>query len=117
MCSPACWQFAIGSIVTKLRFCVMEESLMLLIRPAAVSDVPLLLRFSRELAEYERQPDAVVIDEETLVRDGFGAQPKFRNLIAELDGHAIGYELFFRIYSSLNCCSILLEDHHVQEVS
>jgi phospholipase C len=32
---------------------------MLLIRPAAVSDVPLLLRFSREFAEYERQPDAV----------------------------------------------------------
>ena len=50
----------------------MEESLMLLIRAAAVSDVPLLLRFSREFAEYERQPDAVVIKEETLTRDGFG---------------------------------------------
>jgi hypothetical protein len=40
----------------------MKESLMLLIRAAAVSDVPLLLRFSRELAEYERQPGALVID-------------------------------------------------------
>src|SRR5258707_5808818 len=48
---------AIGSIVTKLRFCVMEKSLMLSIRPATVSDVPLLLRFSREFAEYERQAD------------------------------------------------------------
>ena len=55
---------------------------MVAIRPATVSDVPLLLRFSRELAEYERQPDAVVINEETLVRDGFGSQPKFRSLIA-----------------------------------
>jgi hypothetical protein len=63
----------------------MEESLMLLIRAAAVSDVPLLLRFSREFAEYERQPDAVVINEETLIRDGFGSQPKFRSLIAEWD--------------------------------
>ena len=36
---------------------------MLLIRAAAVSDVPLLLRFSREFAKYERQPDAVVITE------------------------------------------------------
>jgi len=116
MCSPACWQFAIGSIATKLRFCVMEESLMLLIRPAAVSDVPLLLRFSRELAEYERQPDAVVIDEETLVRDGFGAQPKFRSLIAEWDGQAIGYALFFGIYSSLKGSGIFLEDLFVREV-
>jgi hypothetical protein len=29
---------------------------MLIIRTAAVSDLPLLLRFSREFAEYERQP-------------------------------------------------------------
>ena len=56
---------------------------MLSIRAATVSDVPLLLRFSREFAEYERQPGAVVIEEETLIRDGFGARPKFRSLIAE----------------------------------
>ena len=92
---------AVVSIVTKLTFCVMEESLMLLIRAAAVSDVPLLLRFSREFAEYERQPDALVITEETLIRDGFGARPKFRSLIAEWDGQAVGYALFFGIYSSL----------------
>jgi hypothetical protein len=55
---------------------------MLSIRAATVSDVPLLLRFSREFAEFERQPGAVVIEEETLIRDGFGAQPKFRSLIA-----------------------------------
>ena len=88
---------------------------MLLIRAAAVSDVPLLLRFSREFAEYERQPDAVVITEETLVRDGFGSQPKFRSLIAEWDGEAIGYALFFGIYSSLKGSGIFLEDLFVRE--
>jgi GNAT superfamily N-acetyltransferase len=93
----------------------MEESLMLLIRAAAVSDVPLLLRFSREFAEYERQPDAVVITEETLVRDGFGSQPKFRSLIAEWDREAIGYALFFGIYSSLKGSGIFLEDLFVRE--
>jgi GNAT superfamily N-acetyltransferase len=93
----------------------MDKSLMLLIRPAAVSDVPLLLRFSREFAEYERQPDAVVIKEETLVRDGFGPQPKFRSLIAEWDGNAIGYALFFGIYSSLKGSGIFLEDLFVRE--
>src|SRR5260370_8648302 len=93
----------------------MEESLMLLIRPAAVSDVPLLLRFSREFAEYERQPDAVVIKEETLTRDGFGPQPKFRSLIAEWDGQAIGYALFFALYSSFKGSGIFLEDLFVRE--
>jgi GNAT superfamily N-acetyltransferase len=93
----------------------MEESLMLLIRAAAVGDVPLLLRFSREFAEYERQPDAVVIKEETLTRDGFGLQPKFRSLIAEWDGEAIGYALFFGFYSSCKGSGIFLEDLFVRE--
>jgi hypothetical protein len=44
------------------------EILMLTIRAATVSDVPLLLRFFRELAEYERQPGAVVITEEMLIK-------------------------------------------------
>jgi len=103
-----------GLILTILRFCVMEKSLMLIIRSAVVSDVPLLLRFSREFAEYERQPDAVVIKEETLIRDGFGSQPKFRGLIAEWDGEAIGYALFFGFYSSLKGSGIFLEDLFVR---
>jgi GNAT superfamily N-acetyltransferase len=93
----------------------MEEFLMLSIRTATVSDVPLLLRFSRELAAYERQPDAVVIKEETLSRDGFGPQPKFRSLIAEWDGEAIGYALFFGFYSSWKGSGIFLEDLFVRE--
>jgi GNAT superfamily N-acetyltransferase len=93
----------------------MVKPLMLLIRPATVSDVPLLLRFFGELADYERQPGAVVIEEETLVRDGFGDQPKFRSLIAEWDGQAIGYALFFRFYSSWKGSGLFLEDLFVRE--
>jgi len=93
----------------------MEESLMLSIRPAAVSDVPLLLRFSREFAEFERQPGAVVIDEATLIRDGFGPQPKFRCMIAEWDGEPVGYALFFAFYSSWKGSGIFLEDLFVRE--
>jgi GNAT superfamily N-acetyltransferase len=88
---------------------------MLLIRAAAVSDVPLLLRFFRELAEYEREPDAVVITEEILINDGFGSRPKFRSLIAEWDGEATGYALFFDIYSSWKGSGIFLEDLFVRE--
>jgi GNAT superfamily N-acetyltransferase len=112
---PAWGQFAIGSIATQLRFCVMEKSRMLFIRAAGINDAPLLLRFSRELAEHERQPGAVVIQEETLARDGFGSQPKFRSLIAEWDGEAVGYALFFGFYSSCKGPGIFLEDLFVRE--
>jgi GNAT superfamily N-acetyltransferase len=93
----------------------MEESPMLSIRAATVSDVSLLLKFFRELAEYEHQPNVVVITEETLIKDGFGSQPKFRGLIAEWQGQAIGYALFFGFYSSWKGSGIFLEDLFVRE--
>ena len=88
---------------------------MLLIRPATVTDAPLLLKFIRELAEYERQPNAVVIKEDTLIKDGFESQPKFRALIADWGGQAIGYALFFGFYSSWKGPGIFLEDLFVRE--
>jgi len=102
-------------IVTRLRFCMIEKYPTLFIRAAGVKDVPLLLRFSRELAEYERQPGGVVIDEDMLAKDGFGDRPKFRSLIAEWDGQAIGYALFFGIYSTSRGPAIFLEDLFVRE--
>lgn len=88
---------------------------MLLIRPATIDDVPLLMRFSRELAEYEREPSAVVVTEEALAKDGFGSQPKFRALIAEWDGQPVGYALLYDFYSSWKGSGIFLEDLFVRE--
>ena len=56
---------------------------MLNIRPATPADVPHILAFIRELAEYERQPHAVEATEADLLRDGFGPQKVFSCLIAE----------------------------------
>jgi GNAT superfamily N-acetyltransferase len=88
---------------------------MLLIRPATIDDVPLLMRFSRELAEYEREPNAIATTEETLAKDGFGSQPKFRALIAEWDGQPVGYALLYDFYSSWKGSGIFLEDLFVRE--
>src|SRR5579864_4357062 len=88
---------------------------MLLIRPATIDDVPLLMRFSRELAQYEREPSAVVVTEEALAKDGFGSQPKFRSMIAEWDAQAVGYALFYDFYSSWKGSGIFLEDLFVRE--
>jgi GNAT superfamily N-acetyltransferase len=71
-----------------------------------------MLGFIRELAVFEREPDAVVATEADLLRDGFGlaadgitplvpaAPARFRSLIAELDGQAAGFALYFTSYST-----------------
>ena len=72
----------------------------LTLRPGTPADVPLLLALIRELAAYERAPEAAVASEADLLRDGFGAVPLFRTLIAELDGAPVGFALFFLAYST-----------------
>jgi GNAT superfamily N-acetyltransferase len=70
------------------------------IRPATPADVAQLLAFIRELALYEREPASVVATEADLLRDGFGATPRFRCVMAELDGAPAGFALFFTSYST-----------------
>src|ERR1700694_6054660 len=73
---------------------------MLTIRAATGNDVSLLRTLIRELAEYERELQSVAVSEADLLRDGFGAHPKFRALIAEWDDQSAGYALFFGFYST-----------------
>src|SRR6266545_5040719 len=73
---------------------------MLSIRPAVPADVPLILQLIRDLAEYEREPQAAVATGEDLLRDGWGPEPKFRVLIAEWSGAPAGFALFFYNYST-----------------
>jgi GNAT superfamily N-acetyltransferase len=70
------------------------------IREAVREDVPVMLGFIRKLAEYEREPDAVVATEADLLRDGWGEVPRFRVLMAEVDGKAAGFALYFTSYST-----------------
>jgi GNAT superfamily N-acetyltransferase len=74
---------------------------MLNIRPATPEDVPQILTFIRELAEYEREPHAVLATEADLLRDGFGPTPCFQCIIAETDSNeAAGFALYFTSYST-----------------
>ena len=88
---------------------------MLHIRSATISDAALLRTMIRELAEFERQLELVTISEEALKRDGFGTNPRFRALIAEWDGQAAGYALFFGYYSTWVGPGLYLEDLFVRE--
>src|SRR5438445_6648105 len=73
---------------------------MLSLRPATLQDVHLILSFIRELAEYEREPNAVHCSEDDLRRDGFGPNPKFHVTIAEWNSKPSGMALFFYNYST-----------------
>jgi GNAT superfamily N-acetyltransferase len=88
---------------------------MLLIRPANIDDCGLLRAMIRELAEFERLLEFVSIREEDLARDGFGENPRFRALIAEWDGQAAGYAIFFGYYSTWAGAALYLEDLFVRE--
>ncbi|SMH58769.1 GNAT family N-acetyltransferase [Azospirillum agricola] len=70
------------------------------IRPAVESDCAVILRFVRELAEFEREAHSVKASEEDFRRDGWGDHPVFEALIAELDGVPAGFALTFRTYST-----------------
>ncbi|HEV2378823.1 MAG TPA: GNAT family N-acetyltransferase [Terriglobia bacterium] len=88
---------------------------MLTIRPATINDVALLSALIREFAEFEHELEQVVITEQDLMRDGFGADPRFRVLLAEWSGQPAGYALFFDFYSSwVGRPGIFLEDLFVR---
>ena len=72
----------------------------LTIRFAVPADVNAILEFIKGLAAFEHEPDAVKTTTEDLLRDGFGAQPKFEVLIAERGGTPVGFALFFPTYST-----------------
>jgi GNAT superfamily N-acetyltransferase len=69
------------------------------IRPATRDDVPLILRFVRELAEFEREPDAVEATEAMLAHALF-EEKAAEAVIAERDGVAVGFAVFFHNFST-----------------
>ncbi len=86
------------------------------VRPATEEDVPLLLDFIRELAEYEKLSHEVVADEEILRRNLFGDGHRGAEaVIATADGEPAGFALFFHNFSTfLGRPGIYLEDLYVR---
>jgi len=74
------------------------------LRAATPADVPQILQFIRDLAKYEREPDAVHATEADLLRDGFSETKRFDCIIAELKQGCVivpvGFALYFHNYST-----------------
>lgn len=73
---------------------------MIAVRAAAPGDEALVLRFVRELALFEREPEAVTASEADFAAALSGAAPAAEAVIAELDGEPIGFALFFHNFST-----------------
>jgi GNAT superfamily N-acetyltransferase len=85
------------------------------VREASEGDVPLILSFIRELAEYEKLSDEVVATEDGLRESLFGERRYAEVLIAEHDGVPAGFALFFHNFSTfLGQPGIYLEDLYVR---
>ena len=86
------------------------------IRSATADDCALILDFIRELALYEKAPEAVVATEAQLREHGFGPNPAFEAIIAELDGEPAGMALYHTRFSTwLGAPTLFLEDIVVRE--
>ena len=81
------------------------------IREAAEGDVPVILWFIRQLAEYERLLHEAVMTEETLRESLFGSRRSAEVLLAYYDGKPVGFAVFFHNFSTfLGKPGLYLED-------
>ena len=80
------------------------------LRKAKKSDMKSVLNLIKELAVFEKEPNAVVINEAILIADGFGENPAFKVFVAELEDEIVGMALFYQRYSTWKGKSMHLED-------
>ena len=87
----------------------------MIIRKGEKKDIPSILALIKELAVFEKEPDAVVITEKDLEEDGFKENPLFKTFVAEVEGEVIGIALYYYRYSTWKGKTIHLEDLIVKE--
>ena len=85
------------------------------IRKATANDMPSVLELIQELATFEKEPDAVVVTVDDLIRDGFLENPLFQCFVAEEENNIIGMALYYYRYSTWKGKTIHLEDLIVKE--
>lgn len=85
------------------------------IRKGVKEDMSSVWLLIKELAIFEKEPDAVEVTISDLERDGFSELPKFEVFVGELENEIVGIALFYYRYSTWKGPTIHLEDLVVKE--
>ncbi|MDX6747404.1 GNAT family N-acetyltransferase [Polaribacter sp. PL03] len=80
------------------------------VRLGEEKDMQSVFNLITELAIFEKEPEAVEITVEDLIRDGFSDKPKFKVFVAEQENNIIGIALFYERFSTWKGRAIHLED-------
>ena len=86
-----------------------------IIRDAILDDMPKVIELIKELALFEKEPQAVIVTVDDLCKDGFGKNPLFHCFVADIDGIIAGIALVYPRYSTWKGKTIHLEDLIVKE--
>ena len=85
------------------------------IRKATTADVPAMFGLVKELALFERAPEAVITTEQQMLEDGFGSDSIYKAFVAEQDGKIVGLALYYTAYSTWKGKIFYLDDIVVTE--
>ena len=80
------------------------------IRDATKNDMPSVLGLIKELAEFEKESDAVEVTVKDLQNDGFGVHPSFKCFVAEVNNEVHGTAIVYNRFSTWKGKIIHLED-------
>ena len=86
-----------------------------IIRKGIREDVPVMFELIKELALYEKAPEQVTNTVEQMYVDGFGDNPIFGSIVAEVAGEVVGLALYYYRYSTWKGKRLYLEDLIVSE--
>ena len=98
------------SAVSRVRGIRVTSSRQFQIREARRHDVPAMAALIEEFARYMRELGDTTdlrLDADALIRDGFGPDPAFRGLLAELSGEVVGFLLHHPGYDTDAACRLL----------
>ena len=88
---------------------------MLILRPMTPQDAPLVVSYIKELAEYERDPDAAVVTVDDILHFAFSDHPLIHVVMAEWEGKPAGFALWFYNFSTWEGkAGIYLEDLYIR---